>query len=143
LIHAKAHPHAASAVGSNQDMGSTKKRGDKHEATSGRECGGMPVIMIITEGILADCTQAESLIDGVNTKYLLAGRGYDRDIIVNKAEAQGTNTVTKKEQISAYLIKKHTHKDIALKMLFSSQKGALMRDIQGRKIAKRYTRLGH
>ena len=51
----------------------------------------MPVRMILTEGTVADCTQASDLIADIAAQYLLADRGYDTDAIVAQAEAQGWN----------------------------------------------------
>jgi transposase len=45
--------------------------------------------MLITDGTRADCTQASSLIEGINAHYLLADKGYDSDAIVDQAVAQG------------------------------------------------------
>ena len=53
----------------------------------------MPVRVIITQGTTADCTQALSLIAGMEAGYLLADRGYDSDAIVNQAEVQGIESV--------------------------------------------------
>ena len=36
---------------------------------------GMPVRMEVTAGTVADCAQAEALIDGIDAEYLLADRG--------------------------------------------------------------------
>ena len=47
---------------------------------------GMPVRMA---GTLADCTQAESLIDGIDAEYLLAARGHDTDQVPAAARARG------------------------------------------------------
>jgi transposase len=50
---------------------------------------GMPVRIIVTDGTTADCTQAESLITGLNAGFLLADKGYDSDEIVDKAAELG------------------------------------------------------
>ncbi len=49
----------------------------------------MPVRIIITSGTTADCSQAETLIKGLDAEHLLADRGYDSNAIVEKAEQQG------------------------------------------------------
>ena len=56
----KVHPHAAGAVGGDQDMGRTK--------------GGSTQRYIITDGTVADCSKACELIDGFDADYLLADR---------------------------------------------------------------------
>jgi transposase len=54
---------------------------------------GMPLRVIITEGTTSDCTQAGSLIEGIDADCLLADRGYDSDAIVEQAESQGMQAV--------------------------------------------------
>jgi transposase len=54
---------------------------------------GMPVRIIVTDGTTADCTQAESLITGIDAEYLLADKGYDSDEIVKKASNVGMTAV--------------------------------------------------
>ena len=49
--------------------------------------------MILTEGTVADCTQASDLIADIAAQYLLADRGYDTDAIVAQAETQGIEPV--------------------------------------------------
>ena len=41
----------------------------------------MPVRVIVTDGTVADCSQAGELIDGI---YLLADIGYDTDNVVKQ-----------------------------------------------------------
>ena len=53
----------------------------------------MPVRLILTEGTVADCTQAHSLMADFPTEYLLADRGYDTNTIVAEAKAQGMEPV--------------------------------------------------
>ena len=53
----------------------------------------MPVRMILTEGTVADCTQAPDMIADVVAQYLLADRGYDSDTIVTRAQKQGMEAV--------------------------------------------------
>ena len=53
----------------------------------------MPLRVIVTEGTVADCTQACSLIAGIEAEHLLADRGYDSDAIVAQAKAQGMKPV--------------------------------------------------
>ena len=49
--------------------------------------------MVITSGPVADCTQAEGLIEGIDAAYLLADKGYDSDAIIEAAEHQGIQSV--------------------------------------------------
>ena len=42
---------------------------------------------------MADCTQASTLIDGLEAQYLLADKGYDSDAIVAQAESQQMEVV--------------------------------------------------
>lgn len=53
----------------------------------------MPVRAIITTDTLADCAEAENLIDGFQMDYLFGDKGYDSDAIVEKVEAQGAKGV--------------------------------------------------
>ena len=49
----------------------------------------MPVRVLITAGTVADCTQADKLIEGIQAEHLLADKGYDSDAIVAQAAKQG------------------------------------------------------
>jgi transposase len=53
----------------------------------------MPVRVIVTQGTTADCTQASRLIEGITAEYLLAGKGYDADAIIEQAASQGMKPV--------------------------------------------------
>ena len=53
----------------------------------------MPIRVIITEGTIAECTQAVKLIEGITADQLLADKGYDSDEIVNQAIKQGMGVV--------------------------------------------------
>ena len=53
----------------------------------------MPVRMLATAGTVADCTQAEALIDGIGAGYLLADRGYDTNAVLAAARARGMEAV--------------------------------------------------
>ena len=53
----------------------------------------MPVRMAVTAGTVADCTQAEALIDGIDAEYLLADRGYDTNGVLAAARAGGMTPV--------------------------------------------------
>ena len=49
--------------------------------------------LVLTEGTLADCTQAPFLTADLEAQYLLADRGYDTNAIVAEAVAQGMEPV--------------------------------------------------
>ena len=53
----------------------------------------MPLRMEVTAGTVADCTQAEALIDGIDAGYLLADRGYDTDQVLAAARDIGMTPV--------------------------------------------------
>ena len=53
----------------------------------------MPVRMGVTAVTVADCTQAEALIDGIEAEYLLADRGYDTNRVPAAAWARGMTPV--------------------------------------------------
>jgi transposase len=50
---------------------------------------GMPVRILVTDGTAADCTQAASLIQGIEAEHLLADKGYDSDAFMEQAKIQG------------------------------------------------------
>ena len=54
---------------------------------------GMPVRAFVTSGTVADCKQADSLIDGIVAECLFGDRGYDTNEIVNYALKQGMQVV--------------------------------------------------
>ena len=49
----------------------------------------MPVRMLATARTVADCTQSEVLIDGIEAEHLLADLGYDTNAILAAARARG------------------------------------------------------
>ena len=54
----------------------------------------MPVRVVTTEGTRADCTQASTLIEGIDADHLIADKGYDTDAILGKqARRVGMHTV--------------------------------------------------
>ena len=54
---------------------------------------GIPVRMILTEGTVADSTQAKALTEDIPAQCLLADKGYDTNAIVSEAIAQGMEPV--------------------------------------------------
>ena len=53
----------------------------------------MPVRVLVTSGVTADCTKASELIEAIEAQCLPADRGYDSDTIVNQATRQGMQVV--------------------------------------------------
>ena len=53
----------------------------------------MPVRMLITAGTVADSTQADKLVEGIDAENLLADKGYDSDAFANSLEECGINPV--------------------------------------------------
>ena len=86
--HIKVHQHGMSAVGGNQAVGADK-RGLNTKLHLAVAAHWMPVRMAVTAGAMADCTQAEALIDGIEAEYLLADRGYDTDKALAAARERG------------------------------------------------------
>ena len=87
----KVHSHAAGARGGNQTMSRTK-------GGSTRNCiwvdvHGMPLRALVTEGTTADCSQAGTLIEGVDAGALLADRAYDTNEILVYCHRQGIEPV--------------------------------------------------
>ncbi len=54
---------------------------------------GNPLRLILTPGNIADCTQAEPLLEGITAGDVLADKGYDSDAIVNCIEESGAGVV--------------------------------------------------
>ncbi|MGG0261521.1 IS5 family transposase [Bacillus mycoides] len=90
--HCKVHPHAAGAVGGNQDMG-RNKRGLNTKIHLVVEANGNPIKFMITGGEVSDFTEAVPLITGLKAENLIADKGYDSDEIVRFAKKQGMNPV--------------------------------------------------
>jgi transposase len=54
---------------------------------------GNPIRLILTAGQASEYVQAERLIEGFDTDYVLADRGYDSDRFVDAVEAAGATAV--------------------------------------------------
>jgi transposase len=54
---------------------------------------GMPIRVLITSGVAADCTKASDLIERIETQYFFVDRGYDSNVIVDQARQQGMQVV--------------------------------------------------
>ena len=53
----------------------------------------MPVRLAVTEGTVADCSQALALIEGIEAKCLLADKAYDTNEIIVTARELGMDPV--------------------------------------------------
>ena len=53
----------------------------------------MPVRLAVTEGTVADCTQALPLIEGIEAQCLLADKAYDTNEIIGAATELGMDPV--------------------------------------------------
>ena len=49
----------------------------------------MPVRLLAMAGTVADCTQAEALIDRIETEHLLKDQGYDTNAVLAAARERG------------------------------------------------------
>ena len=54
---------------------------------------GNPIRVILTPGNIADCTQAELLLQGIAAQNVLADKGYDTDAIVDLMQKSGAGAV--------------------------------------------------
>lgn len=54
---------------------------------------GNPLRLILTPGNVADCTQAEQLLEGVTADSVLADKGYDSNSTVALIETMGAGVV--------------------------------------------------
>ncbi|WP_460036244.1 IS5 family transposase, partial [Methylothermus subterraneus] len=70
------------------------KRGLNTKIPLAVDAHGMPLRRVIPAGTTtADCTQAATLIEGIDAKYLLADKGYDRDALIAQAKEHGMEPV--------------------------------------------------
>ena len=96
----------------------------------------MPVRLSLSEGTVADCTQAPSLIEGIAAEHLLADRGYDTNAIVAEAEARGMEAVIPPRRHR----KEPRHYDRALYKLRHLVENAFLEFKQWRAVATRYAK---
>jgi transposase len=54
---------------------------------------GRPVRFILTAGQVNDAREAEHLLEGVKTEYVLADRGYDTEKVLEKIKQIGADAV--------------------------------------------------
>ena len=88
----KAHPHAAGAKGGRRPLSAPRDglNTRPHPAVDGH---GLPVRMIVAGGNMADCTQAEDLIDGLVADHLMADKAYDTNHLLDWCHDHGTRPV--------------------------------------------------
>ena len=53
----------------------------------------MPIRMFIAAGLVADCSQACRLIEGIDAEHLLADKGYDNATLVTSLQQADINPV--------------------------------------------------
>jgi transposase len=54
---------------------------------------GVPVRLLLTDGVTADCSKAAELIDGIEAEGAIADKAYDDDKIVKNCENLGMKVV--------------------------------------------------
>jgi transposase len=54
---------------------------------------GRPLRFVITAGQVHDCTQANRLLQSVATAYVIADKGYDSELVLEKVEELGAVAV--------------------------------------------------
>jgi transposase len=54
---------------------------------------GHPVDFLLTAGQVADCTQAAALLGARQSRFVIADKGYDADLIIQHIEAAGATPV--------------------------------------------------
>ncbi len=99
------HPHAAGAKDGAQDMSAQK--GAQHKIAFGRGRAWYASPSYYYTRCNSRLKKAIGLIEGFDSQYLLADRGYDTDAIVKQAEGKGMESVipSKKKQERASRIR--------------------------------------
>ena len=54
---------------------------------------GRPLRLIVTAGQVNDCTQADGLLEGVETGHVIADKGYDSEWVLEKVKEIGASAV--------------------------------------------------
>lgn len=85
--HSKAPPHAPGAPRSQSGDGA-RQRWLNTKIHLVMDVHGMPVRIIVTKAIRADCVKVANLMEGMCAKHLIADNGYDSDDIVAQAMTQ-------------------------------------------------------
>ena len=88
----KVHSHSAGARGGNQSI-ARAKRGLNSKLHLAVDSHGMPVRLAVTEGTVADCSQALALIEGIEAECLLADKAYDTNEIIATVQELGMDPV--------------------------------------------------
>ena len=57
------------------------------------DASGRPVRFVVTAGQVNDCTQADRLLEGVETGYVVADKGYDTEKVLEKIRVLGAVAV--------------------------------------------------
>jgi len=98
---------------------------------------GNPVRWLLTGGEVADITQAEPLLEGLNAEAVLADKGYDADALIDSIQASGAMAVIppKRNRVVQRNYDRHLYKDRNLVERFFN------RIKQFRRIATRYEKL--
>ena len=96
----------------------------------------MPVRIGLTEGTVANCTQAHSLIAEIPAQYLLADRGYDTNATVAEAAVQAMQLVVPPRSHR----KKPRYSDQALYQLRHLVEDSFLGSKQPRAVAARYAK---
>ncbi|WP_424511433.1 IS5 family transposase [Rubrobacter taiwanensis] len=90
----RAHQQAASGKGGNQNEALGRSRGGLSTKIHMLcDALGRPLHFVLTGGQVNDSTQAERLLDGVETAHVIADRGYDSDGVLEKIEGLGAIAV--------------------------------------------------
>lgn len=98
---------------------------------------GNPVRWLVTGGEVADITQAEPLLDGLQADAVLADKGYDADALIDRIQASGAIAVIppKRNRVVLRSYDRHLYQDRNLVERFFN------RIKQFRRIATRYEKL--
>ena len=91
----RAHACAAGAANSTQEQEALgrSKGGFSCKIHALTDALGLPVKFILTEGQKSDITQAIPLLEGIDTKALLADKGYDADALIAWLKERGIGVV--------------------------------------------------
>ena len=54
---------------------------------------GRPLRFVVTAGQVNDCTQADRLLENVETEHVIADKGYDTEKVLEKVEELGADAV--------------------------------------------------
>ena len=60
---------------------------------------GRPIRFVLTAGQVNDATQADLLLEGVQTEHMIADKGYDTEKVVGKVKELGAVAVISPEGV--------------------------------------------